>query len=169
MTSFLCVLASWGAKWTNALKQMKISVGNKSPFFGGGGGKRTFWRGKVFWSREKWVEIEESRKSQNTSSWKGCRRDHGVQPPAPHSTSQTRTMSSSSSGLCPLLWGAVPCPPPSGAQPFPDPLTIPWHSSCESCSHYEASPQLLRSGLSKPSVAAAVPRTSCPPVPSPAL
>ena len=67
----------------------------------------------------------------------------------------------------------VPCPPPSGADPVPNPqLPLPWHSSMpfpralslshraelsaapplpvRSCSHHEASPQLLCSALSQP-------------------
>lgn len=47
---------------------------------------------------------------------------------APHSATQTlclrafskRLLNSSSSGLCPLPWQSVPCPPPSAEEPFPN-------------------------------------------------
>ena len=63
-----------------------------------------------------------------------------------------RSLSSGSSGLRPLPWGAAPCPPPSGAQPFPaiqpePPLTqlraVPRPCRCPHGAEISAAPLLL--------------------------
>lgn len=50
-------------------------------------------------------------------------RDHRVQPRWLRAVSQRAL--SSGTGPCPPPWAAVPCRPPCGAQPFPDPPTPP--------------------------------------------
>ena len=113
----------------------------------------------------------------------GTHKDHQVQVPAPFSTTQNpnpmseskcpnapRTPAAQGCAHCPGQ--PVPCPLPSGADPFPDPLLpLPWHSSMpfpqalslsqraelsapallpvRSCGHHEASPQLLCSRPNK--------------------
>ena len=103
-----------------------------------------------YWQHYSFQCFSNNHRKQNIQSWKGHRRTMGSNPPVPHSTSQTQTLyvravpkvslSSSSSGPCPLPGGAVPCPLPMGAQHFPDPPSLPWHSFCENCSHHEACP-----------------------------
>ena len=91
--------------------------------------------------------------------------------PSKNQTPHLRALSKCSSNSS----SSGPCPPPSGADPVPNPqLPLPWHSSMpfpralslshraelsaapplpvRSCSHHEAPPQLLCSGRSKPRV-----------------
>jgi len=95
-------------------------------------------------------------------------------------------------GLCPLPWGPVPCPPPSGEEPFPNnPLALPWQScktfiwvlsllpeSRAQCCLSTACEELwaaMRPPLSSSSLGptnkgpSGTPHTPCPPDPSPPL
>ena len=117
------------------------------------------------------MEVE----SQNIPIWEGITRIIRPTPVKPYvSVLSKHSLNSGSLGPWPLPWGACfRVQPPSGEEPFCNPhLTFPWHSSMQfprpchchqraelstapplpvrNCSHHEASPQLLCSGLSKP-------------------